>query len=154
MLANAFKDMIVHLKSMAHTAEAIADGDLRNDIAPKSEKDVLGSAFKKMIEGLRGIISEMREGSDQIASASCQIAATAEQSAKSNEMSATAVEEVTSTVHELSQQISRLVKKTRRTNHHQPPRHHPPRRDGNLHCKGGRNSREIKRPIIKIYGRC
>ncbi len=112
VLANAFKEMVVYLKSMAHTAEAIADSDLRNDIAPKSEKDVLGSAFKKMIEGLRGIVSEMREGSDQIASASSQIAATAEQSAKSNEASATAVEEVTSTVHELSTNIQNVAKNT------------------------------------------
>lgn len=112
VLANAFKEMIVYLKSMAHTAEAIADSDLRNDIAPKSERDVLGNAFKKMIEGLRGIVSEMREGSDQIASASSQIAATAEQSAKSNEASATAVEEVTSTVHELSTNIQNVAKNT------------------------------------------
>jgi methyl-accepting chemotaxis protein len=111
-LTNAFSGMVVYLKSMAHTAEAIADGDLRNDIAPKSERDVLGSAFKKMIEGLRGIVSEMREGSDQIASASSQIAATAEQSAKSNEGASTAIEEITSTVHELSTNIQTVAKNT------------------------------------------
>ncbi|MBI5049280.1 MAG: HAMP domain-containing protein, partial [Deltaproteobacteria bacterium] len=46
ILANVFKDMVVYLKSMAHTAEAIADRDLRGDITPKSEKDILGNAFK------------------------------------------------------------------------------------------------------------
>lgn len=112
IMGSSLKEMNIYLKSMAHAAEAIADGDLRNDVAPKSERDMLGNAFSKMIAGLRNIVSELREGSDQIASASGQIAATAEQSAKSNEMAATAIEEVTTTVHELSTNIQNVSKNT------------------------------------------
>jgi len=110
VMGQSLKDMSIYLKSMAHTAEAIADGDLRNDVAPKSEKDILGNAFFKMIAGLRNIISELRESSNQVASASSQIASTTEQSAKSNEMAATAVEEVTTTAHELSTNIQNVSK--------------------------------------------
>ena len=46
--------MMDYFKAMAATAEDIAEGDLRGDVAPKSEKDVLGNAFRKMLEGLRG----------------------------------------------------------------------------------------------------
>ncbi|MBI3397819.1 MAG: methyl-accepting chemotaxis protein, partial [Deltaproteobacteria bacterium] len=101
-LADSFRDMFSYLKSMAHTAEAIAEGDLKGDVTPKSEKDTLGNAFKKMITGLRDIVGQLRGGSDQVASASSEIAATAEQSSRNSEGAATAVEEITSTIHEMS----------------------------------------------------
>lgn len=110
VLAGAFKDMIVYLKGMAHTAEAIAEGDLKGDVAPKSEKDTLGNAFKKMITGLRDIVGQLRGGSDQVASASSEIAATAEQSSRNSEGAATAVEEITSTIHEMSANIQNVAK--------------------------------------------
>ncbi|MBI5875048.1 MAG: HAMP domain-containing protein [Deltaproteobacteria bacterium] len=110
ILANAFKDMIVYLKGMAHTAEAIAEGDLKGDVTPKSEKDTLGNAFKKMITGLRDIVGQLRGGSDQVASASSEIAATAEQSSRNSEGAATAVEEITSTIHEMSANIQNVAK--------------------------------------------
>ena len=110
ILAKAFQEMVIYLKAMAHTAEDIADGDLSGDIKPKSEKDILGNAFWKMITGLRGTIGQIRGGSDQVASASSEIAATAEQSSRNSEGAATAVEEITSTMHEMSANIQNVAK--------------------------------------------
>ena len=112
MLADSFRKMSHYLQAMAETSGKIAEGDLRGDVTPKSDKDVLGNAFKKMILGLRSTISEIRSGSDQIASASAQIASTAEQSARNNDSSATAVEETTSTMHEMSANIQNVAKST------------------------------------------
>lgn len=112
VMGQSLKDMIVYLKSMAKTAEEIAEGDIRRDILPKSDDDALGNAFAKMIKGLRGMVAEIRDSSDQIASASSQIAATTDQSAKSNEGAATAIEEVTTTVHELSTNIQNVARST------------------------------------------
>ncbi|MBI3354872.1 MAG: HAMP domain-containing protein, partial [Nitrospirae bacterium] len=112
VMGQSLKDMIAYLKSMAKTAEEIAEGDIRRDIAPKSDNDALGNAFAKMIKGLREMVTEIRDSSDQIASASGQIAATTDQSAKSNEMAATAIEEVTTTVHELSTNIQNVARST------------------------------------------
>jgi len=109
-LANSFREMIAYLKSMAKTAEEIAEGDLRGDVTLKSEKDMLGTAFSNMTEGLRGMINEIRSGADQMSSASSQIAATSEQAARNNESAATAVEETTSTMHEMSANIQSVAK--------------------------------------------
>jgi methyl-accepting chemotaxis protein len=111
-LADSFRQMIAYLKGMATAAGAIAEGDLRVDVKPQSGGDVLGNAFKTMIEGLRATIGEIRGGADQIASASAQIASTAEQSARNNDSSATAVEETTSTMHEMSANIQNVAKNT------------------------------------------
>ena len=109
-LANSFNEMIVYLKGMAKTAEEIAEGDLRSEVTPKSDKDVLGNAFHSMIAGLRGIVTEIRGGADQLSSASSQIASTSEQTARNNEAAATAVEETTSTMHEMSANVQNVAK--------------------------------------------
>lgn len=110
ILADSFRDMSSYIKNMAKIAEQIAEGDLTGNVIPKSEKDVLGNAFKKMLAGLRGIITEIRSGGDQIASASAEIASTAEQAARNNEATATAVEETTATMHEMSANIQNVAK--------------------------------------------
>lgn len=110
ILANSFKEMVSYLRGMAKTAEEIAGGDLRGDVTPKSEKDVLGNSFRKMVLGLREMITDIRGGSDQMASASAQIASTSEQAARNNEAAATAVEETTSTMHEMSANIQNVAK--------------------------------------------
>lgn len=110
VLANAFKEMIDYLKSMAHTAKAIAGGDIRSDVVPKSEKDALGNAFTEMVVSLRELIGQIRNGSDQVSSASSEIAATAEQSSRNSESAATSVEEITSTMHEMSANIQNVAK--------------------------------------------
>ena len=55
ILGNAFKNMIVYLKDMARSADAIAQGDLLIDVSPKSEKDVLGNAFREMTVYLKAM---------------------------------------------------------------------------------------------------
>ncbi len=109
-LAGSFREMIVYLKGMAHVAEEVAEGDLRSEVTPKTDKDVLGHAFRSMILGLRGIVTDMRSGADQMASASAQIASTSEQAARNNESAATGVEETTSTMHEMSANIQNVAK--------------------------------------------
>ena len=112
ILSGAFRDMIVYLRSVAKTAGEIAGGDLRGDVTPKSERDVLGNAFASMLAGLRSIINEVKAGADQISSASTEIASTSEQAARNNEAAATAVEETTSSMHEMSANIQNVAKGT------------------------------------------
>jgi methyl-accepting chemotaxis protein len=101
-MGKALMDMSSYLREMARTAEEIAEGDLRGDVTPKSGEDVLGNSFKKMIEGLRSLINEIRNGAERLAAASTEIATSAEQTSKNSESSASAVEQITATMHEMS----------------------------------------------------
>lgn len=109
-LANAFRDMVLYLRNMADTAEAIAEGNLTKEVAPRSDKDVLGNSFRKMSRGLSAIVGQVRSGSEQIASASMEVGATSEQTSRNGEIAATAVEEITSTMHEMSANIQNVAK--------------------------------------------
>jgi methyl-accepting chemotaxis protein len=101
--------MSVYLRDMANTAEKIAEGDLRIDVTPKSDKDVLGNAFQKMIVGLRGLITEIRAGAERLAAASNEIASSADQTSKTSESSASAVEEMTATMHQMSANMQNVA---------------------------------------------
>jgi len=48
ILAAEFQKMIGYMQEMAKAAAGIAGGDLRQEIIPRSERDVLGNAFQQM----------------------------------------------------------------------------------------------------------
>ena len=113
-LGHAVVDMSSYLKNIAKTAEEIAEGDLRSDVYPKSANDILGNSFKTMVLGLRGLISEIRMGADQLTAASSQIATSSEQTSKNSESSASAVEEMTATMHEMSTNMQGVARNTQK----------------------------------------
>ena len=69
MLGDAFLRMTHYLKNMAQTASAIANGDLRHEVQPTSERDELGTAFQQM-SFLREIVSRLMDGSIKLESSS------------------------------------------------------------------------------------
>ena len=54
-LVTAFQQMIAYIRNVAHVSETVAAGDLRGNVTPLSEQDVLNHSFKKMIAYLQGI---------------------------------------------------------------------------------------------------
>jgi methyl-accepting chemotaxis protein len=52
-MADEFRSMVAYLGDMADTAARIADGDLTSAVEPKSERDQLGTAFRRMNSNLR-----------------------------------------------------------------------------------------------------
>ena len=111
-LGRCFNKMIVYLKEMAALSEAIAGGNLSVQVQPRSKNDTLGSAFSRMIEGLRGLVRSVRDAASQVASASSQVAGASDESAKISLQTSSAIDEVTSTMHEMSVNVQNMVKST------------------------------------------
>ncbi|MFZ3072573.1 MAG: methyl-accepting chemotaxis protein [Thermodesulfobacteriota bacterium] len=109
LLAGSLSDLTGYLQSVSKTAETIATGDLRADVLPKSGKDTLGNAFKKMTIGLRSAVSEVKAGATQLAAASSEIASTSEQTSRNSESAGSAVEEMTATMHEMNENIRNVA---------------------------------------------
>jgi len=57
-MAAAFKNLTAYLNRMADVAQAIAMGDLRQDVQPQSSEDTLGLAFQRMVANLRKLTRE------------------------------------------------------------------------------------------------
>jgi methyl-accepting chemotaxis protein len=111
-LARTFAKMVTYLKEMAAVSEAIAGGDLRVEVKPRSSHDTLGNAFVRMVEGLAGLVRSVRDASSQVASASGQVAGASDDSAKVGLQASSAIDEVTSTMHEMSVNVQNMVKST------------------------------------------
>ena len=78
-LASAFKDTVDYLQNSANQADQLAQGDLRINVVPRSDEDVLGNSFVKMVDNLRNTVGQVSENANQLESASKELAATATQ---------------------------------------------------------------------------
>lgn len=118
----AFTDVIEYMKEMAVAAEKMAEGDFTVEITPKSEKDVLGKAFSRMITNLSNLIGQVRgvavnlteaseslsKAAEQSGQATQQIASTSQQVAKGAGEQSTALQQTTEGVEQLAKAIDQI----------------------------------------------
>ena len=109
-LDHYFTSLVSHLREMAAITTRIADGDLSQEIRPRSEHDALGKALAAMNAGLNALVNTVRDGATQVASSSEQVAAAAEKSAKVGIQTSSAIESVSSTMEEMNVNVANVVR--------------------------------------------
>jgi methyl-accepting chemotaxis protein len=102
-LSHAFEDMVASLRETADQADRIAAGDLSVTVEPKSDKDVLGTAFKTMRDSLAQLVGSVTESAATLSAASQQMATTSEEAGR-------AVGEIASAVSDVAQGAERQVR--------------------------------------------
>ncbi|MDI6790553.1 MAG: methyl-accepting chemotaxis protein [Thermodesulfobacteriota bacterium] len=107
--------VIESLRETARVAEAVAVGDLTVEVTPKSEKDVLGNAFKKMINDLRNIVGQIKDAADNVASGSQQTSSGAEQLSQGSNEQAASIEEVSSSMEEMNSTVTQNADNAKQT---------------------------------------
>jgi methyl-accepting chemotaxis protein len=103
LLTQSFSRMVQSLRDMAGVAVRIAAGDLRGEVRPQSEKDLLGNSFARMAENLRRSTADISEAVNLLGSSASEIMAAATQVASGTAETATAINETTATVEEVRQ---------------------------------------------------
>jgi methyl-accepting chemotaxis protein len=127
-MADAFREMISYLQNMAGVFEKMAQNDLSEDVIPRSDRDVLGNSFSRMVASLRQALGQVAENAATLSSASGQlasktnfvasaaeemsvttvsVAAGMEQADVNLQTVAVAVEEMTATVGEIARNSER-----------------------------------------------
>lgn len=102
MLADAMNQMAATLTQRAELADAVADGDLTDDITPLSDKDRLGFAYQKMFMSLNDSLNKVHLVSSEIDKKSVQISDASQLLSQGATESAASLEEITSSLDELS----------------------------------------------------
>jgi methyl-accepting chemotaxis protein len=95
-LADSFREMISFQKSIAQSAEQLSNGDLTAEITPKSDEDVLGVAFERMLVNLREAIKSVAENANNLNHASTQLAQASNQAGQATSQIATTIQQVAS----------------------------------------------------------
>ncbi|MBN1213067.1 MAG: HAMP domain-containing protein [candidate division Zixibacteria bacterium] len=105
VLANAFMELSEYVREMAIAAKKIADGDLSIEVTPRTEKDLLGSSFKNMIEKLSDIIRKIKDNARSLATAGSQISSTSEHMSKGVKDQVEKINQISSAVEEMTTNI-------------------------------------------------
>ncbi|WP_029915247.1 methyl-accepting chemotaxis protein [Pelobacter seleniigenes] len=101
-LGAALDTMADSLQQRAELAEAIAEGDLSQDVTLASPNDVLGRALRSMTDRLNDIISQINAASEQIDSGSGQVSDSAQDLSQGATQQASAIEEIGASLSELA----------------------------------------------------
>jgi methyl-accepting chemotaxis protein len=94
MTAQSMDSMIGYFTEMTKVAEHIAEGDLTDEVIPKSEHDTFGNAFSKMITNLRELIGAVIANADQVTDASMELRSVAEQTGNATNQVAATIQQV------------------------------------------------------------
>ncbi|MDA0166877.1 methyl-accepting chemotaxis protein [Solirubrobacter ginsenosidimutans] len=93
-LAHSFGRTIDYLREKATAAESVADGDLTVQVVPRSDKDLLGTAFQRLVVDLRTIVGQVSTTAGGVTEASRQMAGTSDEAGRAIQEIATAIGEV------------------------------------------------------------
>ena len=113
-ISQAFGRLVDYLQDSAAAAARIAQGDLAEEIEPKSETDALGVALADMARSLRVLVGQVAESAAGVSAAAGQLEAAAGQSSQATTQIAATMqqvargtgqqtESVTSTAHSVEQ---------------------------------------------------
>lgn len=111
-LARAMEKMVAYFREMAGLAESIAGGDLRVQVQPRSDGDLLGNAFRKMTTNLRRIIGDVKSAANQVATTADEISASAVQIKRGAESQSSSTEETSATMVEMASQLDSVNRST------------------------------------------
>jgi methyl-accepting chemotaxis protein len=106
-LAQAFERMVAYLREAADAAGRIAGGDLTVQPAPRSERDVLGTAFTSMAGQLRALVGRLSGSAARLGAASQQMAQTSEEAGRAVDEIATAMDGMSSGAREQVDTVER-----------------------------------------------
>jgi methyl-accepting chemotaxis protein len=107
-MAGAFEKIVAYLREAAQSAERVADGDLTVTVDPKSERDLLGHSFKRLVADLRAIIGDVSGTASSVSSASQEMAATSQETGRAVNEIASAISEVASGAERQVQQVDAI----------------------------------------------
>lgn len=103
-LAVAFSSMQTYFREMAGVAQKLANYDLTGKVDPRSEKDLFGHSFQKIIESLNEIVLHIYRASDQMNNGAAQVSAASQALSQGASEQAGALQEISSSVTELASQ--------------------------------------------------
>jgi methyl-accepting chemotaxis protein len=114
--------MVDNLLETAALVDAIAEGDLRVQPEPRSDKDAMGLSLKRMVERLRDVVTNASGAAANVSSGSQELSATAEQlsqgaaeQAASTEQASASMEEMASTIKQSAENASQTEKIARKS---------------------------------------
>jgi methyl-accepting chemotaxis protein len=114
-LLGAMQHMIEAERYASNIATKLSEGDLRLDVRPRSDKDMLLISMERMVERLKSVFGEVQSGAQNVAAGSEQLSASAQSLSQATTEQAAALEESSASMEEMSSSISQNADNARQT---------------------------------------
>ncbi len=108
-IADQFNTLTTELKSMAALAENIADGRLDVDVMPRSDQDVFGIAFRRMVRDLRSTVRGIASTATELTNSAGSLGQLADEVKAGVGVQHESVERSSNAFDEVGRLIDRLV---------------------------------------------
>ena len=104
-LVETVNKMTENLRATAAVADKVADGDLTVETKPLSDKDTLGIALQRMVDRLRGVVSDAISASENVSAGSQELSSASEQVSQGATEQASSAEEASASMEEMAANI-------------------------------------------------
>ncbi|MEM7350880.1 MAG: HAMP domain-containing methyl-accepting chemotaxis protein [Acidobacteriota bacterium] len=109
-LLRSMEAMLTYLQEMSDVASAMATGDLRAQIEPRSEDDLFSRSFRDTLENLREMIGRVKEAAGAVSGSANEISSSSSQITRGAESQSASADETLSTMVEIAAQIDSVAK--------------------------------------------
>ena len=109
-IGRAFCATRAYFENITDQAQRIAEGDLSVDVEVKSENDLLGLAFEKMVTNLRQTVGTVIQNSDNLSAASGQLASAAAQAEQATNQISTTIQQIAKGTTDQAQAVNRTAR--------------------------------------------
>ncbi len=117
IVGHAFEELIHYFNDMAQAAQTIADGNLAVQIEPRSDKDIFGISFNRMIADLRELVSQVSGMAEYVSNASQELTKVAAASGQTTQHVTDTIEQIaegstaqTGSIEKASHTVNQVVK--------------------------------------------
>lgn len=103
VLMDEYKEMVEAIKEQVVVADTISKGDLTVSVHQRSDKDVLGKAFKRLVSENNQNLNDIRESTMQLTVGAEHVANASQSLAQGSTEQASALEQVTASMTEIAE---------------------------------------------------
>ena len=107
--ARQFSNLTDYFAQMAGAAQRIADGDLSDEVKPRSSADTLGQAFLRMSANLRELIGQVAENATGLTSAAAQLASASGQAGQATSQISATIQQVAAGIGQQTESATRTA---------------------------------------------
>ncbi|MBQ7920876.1 MAG: methyl-accepting chemotaxis protein [Lachnospiraceae bacterium] len=99
--------IIDNIKLQAGVITELSQGDYTMNVTPKNDNDMLGNSLKRLVEGNRNTLTDIRDAAYQVTTSSSQVASASEALAQGSTEQASAIEEITASITEIAEKTAK-----------------------------------------------
>ena len=101
-MIDEYQQVIENIRAQTKIANEVANGNLTVVVTPKSERDTMGIALKKMVDKNYHALSSINDAAYQVLTSSSQVASASEALAQGSTEQASAIEQITASINDVS----------------------------------------------------